>query len=113
LSISWSARSSEAKRNCRAQPLERFAALAVDEPCGGAEILFLALTARDLVAAPGDVQIDEAGHLCGRLADEFVELFDNFANLGAKLLIAARRRLSGCERALNASERLFRSIQCC
>src|SRR6185295_6363514 len=41
---------------------ERFAALAIDEASGGAQILLLALAASDLVSPAGDRNVDQGGH---------------------------------------------------
>src|SRR6185295_9537473 len=46
----------------RAEPGQRFAALAVDEPRRGPQGLLLALAAGDLVGAPGDIEVDHRRH---------------------------------------------------
>ena len=74
-----------------AEPGQRLAALAVDQPRGGAQILFLALAARDLIGPPGDASGRPARPSVGGLPDQLVELGDGFADLGAQLIVAIVR----------------------
>jgi len=46
----------------RSQPSEGFPAFSVNEARCGSKIVLFPIAARDLVAAPSDVEIDEGGH---------------------------------------------------
>ena len=99
--------SSEANRNWRASdsvpsPDSASRLLPSTRRRGGAQILLLAVAARDLVGAAGDGQVDQRRPSGGRLADQLVELLDHLAHLGAKL---RRRGPAGAASAPRASAR--------
>src|SRR4051794_4380340 len=88
----------------RAEPGERLAALAVDQTPGGTQILFLALSASDLIGAAGDRQVDHRRH---QTAASRISWSSSATASRTRARSASSRPLSGCGRS--ASARSIRS----
>ena len=117
LSTSWSASSSEANRNCRAslsvpESGQRLAALAVDQPCGGTQILLFAFAAGDLVGAPGDRQVDHGGHQAAASRISSSSSSTTSRTLARSSSSRADAGRPARQRALDPLERPFGAVQC-